>query len=77
MSPPFWIYSKDGGTSSPDTLAKSCELTERRDREENKTNLRLYANFKPHTSEITVELGYNGLAVRFCRYEGVLFYRSL
>jgi hypothetical protein len=55
-----------------DTLAKPCELTQRHDRKE-KTNLHPCVNFKSHTSEITVELGYNIMTVRFCRYKGVLF----
>jgi hypothetical protein len=49
----------------PGTLAKTCELTQRHDREENKTNLRPCVIFKSRTSESTVELGYNFMKVRF------------
>jgi len=45
MLPPFWMYSKVGGTVKlgaqyfPDTLAKSCELSQRHDWEEKKKRI--------------------------------------
>ena len=73
MSLPFGYTVKLDALDFPDTLAKSCELTERHAREENKTNLHPCVHFKSHTPEITVELGYNIMTAGFCRYKGVLF----